>query len=219
MKIIEFENVCFRYLKQGPDVLRGISFSVEPGELALIRGVSGGGKTTTLYLAGGLLRPTGGRILYEDKPIGIGQSALSRYRRDNVGFILQKYVLINEKTALENVMLPLSGLRPAKEAKKLAMDSLSSLGIEELSARYPSELSSGQQQRVAFARAIVARPRLLLADEPTAALDPGNSRMILDMLRVYAAHGNAVLVCTHEEVLRGGEATLWRLEGGSLIKE
>ena len=180
--------------------LDGVSLTVHAGELVAVMGPSGSGKSTLLNLAGGLDQPTSGRVVVEGTHVGaMSLSAVAALRRRAVGFVFQDFNLIPSLTAVENVALPLEldGLRVGK-ARHIAMDSLEAVGIPELADRYPDNMSGGQQQRVAIARALVGDRRLVLADEPTGALDSQTGEAVLRVLRARCDAGASGLLVTHE---------------------
>jgi len=180
--------------------LRGVSLAVFPGELVAVMGPSGSGKSTLLTLAGGLDSPTSGRVLVEGQDLGAaGAAGRARLRRTSVGYVFQDFNLVPALTAAENVALPLEldGVR-ARTARGAALRALGELGIEALADRYPDQMSGGQQQRVAIARAVVGERRLVLADEPTGALDTETGEEVLRMLRGRCDAGAAGVMVTHE---------------------
>ncbi|MFI6478247.1 ABC transporter ATP-binding protein [Nonomuraea sp. NPDC050663] len=178
--------------------LRGVSLEVGAGDLVAVMGPSGSGKSTLLNLAGGLDRPTSGSVHLGEQDLAEVRD-LAALRRRSVGYVFQDRNLIDSLTAAENVMLPreLDGLSSGR-ARREAMAVLSELDAEDLAGRYPEELSGGQRQRVAIARALVGDRRLLLADEPTGALDTRTGDEILGVLRARCDAGAAVLLVTHE---------------------
>ncbi|WP_431931252.1 ABC transporter ATP-binding protein [Nonomuraea jabiensis] len=178
--------------------LKGVSLEVGAGELVAVMGPSGSGKSTLLNLVGGLERPTSGTVHIDDQDLAAVRD-LAALRRRSVGYVFQDLNLIPSLTAAENVMLPreLDGVRP-RLAREEAMVVLAEIGVEELADRFPDELSGGQRQRVAIARALVGERRLVLADEPTGALDTRTGDEILQVLRARCDAGAAVLLVTHE---------------------
>jgi len=180
--------------------LAGVDLTVEPGELVAVMGPSGSGKSTLLNIAGGLDRPTSGDVSVEGHRLGdLSRSALAALRRRHVGYVFQDLNLVPSLTAAENVALPLEldgvGLRRARRA---AMAALAEVDLEALAARFPDDMSGGQQQRVAIARALIGRRRLVLADEPTGALDSVTGEAVLRLLRSRVDAGAAGLIVTHE---------------------
>ena len=180
--------------------LDAVSLSVEPGELVAVMGPSGSGKSTLLNLAGGLDRPTSGEVAVEGAPLGgLSPRALATVRRRAVGYVFQDLNLLPALTAAENVSLPREldgiGVRSA-HAEALAM--LERFGIADVADQFPDELSGGQQQRIAIARAFIGPRRLLLADEPTGALDTVTGEEVLRLLREQCDGGAAGVLVTHE---------------------
>jgi putative ABC transport system ATP-binding protein len=180
--------------------LRGVSFRAHAGELVAVMGPSGSGKSTLLTLAGGLDQPTDGTVLVEGTDLGaLGHKERARLRRTSVGSVFQDFNLIPALTAAENVSLPLElDGRRSREAKRAARAALEEVGIGDLADRFPDQMSGGQQQRVAIARAIVGERRLVLADEPTGALDTETGEDILRLLRARCDAGAAGVLVTHE---------------------
>ncbi|GAA3123659.1 ABC transporter ATP-binding protein [Planomonospora alba] len=184
---------------QAVHALRGVSLEAAAGELVAVMGPSGSGKSTLLNVAGGLDAPTSGTVTVEGVPLaGLAAKELAALRRRHVGYVFQDLNLIPSLTAAENVMLPreLDGVR-AGQARREALEILAEVGITE-PGRFPDELSGGQRQRIAIARALVGERRLILADEPTGALDTPTGDEILGLLRARCDAGAAALLVTHE---------------------
>ncbi|MEE1784867.1 ABC transporter ATP-binding protein [Streptomyces sp. SP17BM10] len=180
--------------------LRQIDLRVNPGEFVAVMGPSGSGKSTLLTLAGGLDTPTSGQVLVEGVALGgLSRKRLAEVRRRSVGYVFQDYNLIPALTAAENISLPreLDGLS-ARAARREALAALEELGIPELADRFPDDMSGGQQQRVAIARALIGDRRLVLADEPTGALDSTTGEAVLAVLRARCDAGAAAMMVTHE---------------------
>ena len=180
--------------------LRGVSLSVDAGELVAVMGPSGSGKSTLLTIAGGLDSPTSGTVTIEGTVLGsLSRSGLAALRRRSVGYVFQDFNLIPALTAAENVALPreLDG-SSSRKARALALQALDEVGIPELADRFPDEMSGGQQQRIAIARAVVGDRRLVLADEPTGALDTETGEQVLRLLRARCDAGAAGVLVTHE---------------------
>lgn len=181
------------------EALRDVNFSVEKGEYVAIMGESGSGKTTLLNILAALDKPTGGTVLLDGKDLSkIKDSEIAAFRRDNLGFVFQDFNLLDTFSIQDNIFLPLvlAGKQPV-EMKARLMPIAQKLGIRELLQKYPYEVSGGQKQRAAVARALITNPRLILADEPTGALD---SKATDDLLRLFSeinGDGQTILVVTH----------------------
>ena len=200
--IVQLENVCKNYLqgREPVPVLHDVTMSVEQGEYIAIMGPSGSGKTTLMNLLGCLDVPTSGTYLLEDQDIGsLSDDALAEIRNKSIGFVFQHFHLLPKMTALDNVALPLlyRGV-PLKERRTRAEAALKLMGLEDRMNFYPNQLSGGQQQRVAIARAIVGSPKLLLADEPTGALDTASGIQSMDIFRRLSRRGITIIMITHE---------------------
>jgi putative ABC transport system ATP-binding protein len=180
--------------------LDAVNLSVQPGELVAVMGPSGSGKSTLLTLAGGLDVPTNGRVLVEGIDLGsLSAKQLAAVRRRSVGYVFQELNLIPALTAIENVSLPreLDGIS-VRKARAEAQTVLDEVGVGDLADRFPDDMSGGQQQRVAIARALVGSRRLVLADEPTGALDSETGESVLRVLRARCDAGAAGVLVTHE---------------------
>ena len=179
--------------------LKGVTFSVEAGEYVAIMGESGSGKTTLLNILAALDKPTGGSVLLEGKDLaGLKENALAAFRRENLGFVFQEFNLLDTFSLKDNILLPLvlSGKSAAEMERKLAPVA-SSLGIAEILQKYPYEVSGGQKQRAAAARALITDPKLILADEPTGALDSQSSADLLRVFEQMNRAGQTILMVTH----------------------
>ena len=180
--------------------LDGVDLRVDVGELVAVMGPSGSGKSTLLHLAGGLDQPQGGAVVVEGTLLGgLSAKALARLRRRSIGYVFQDLNLVPALTAAENVALPreLDGVR-ARAARREALAALEEVGIGELGNRFPDDMSGGQQQRVAIARALVGDRRLVLADEPTGALDSITGEAVMALLRQRCDAGAAGVLVTHD---------------------
>lgn len=182
------------------EALRDVSLSIERGDLIAVVGESGSGKSTLLHILGCLDEPTAGEMIFDGKKVNFKSSKkLADYRNKKIGFVLQDFGLILNETALENVCVPLlfSNTSIAK-MKKQARNSLDLMGIGKLSGKRVNQLSGGQKQRVAIARALVNDPDMILADEPTGALDSKTSAEIVDVLLQLNSKGKTVIIVTHD---------------------
>lgn len=180
--------------------LEEVSISVDPGEFVAVMGPSGSGKSTLVHLAGGLDRPTSGRVLLSGRDLSaMGAAELALALRHRVGFVFQRANLLASLTAAENVALPLEldGVKP-KAAMSSARGLLESVGLRAVADRFPDRLSGGEQQRVAIARAVVGGRSMLLADEPTGALDTLSGELVMQLLRERCATSCAVVLVTHD---------------------
>jgi len=181
--------------------LNGVSLTVEEGEFTAVMGPSGSGKSTLLNLIAGLDRPTSGGVTVGGSDLGrMGEAALARFRRDHIGFVFQFFHLLPNLTVLENVLIP-AQLRSRTSAEARGRELLEQLGIAEVANRYPAKLSGGQQQRVAIARALINQPSLLLADEPTGALDTRSGDQVMELLMALHRQGQTILLVTHDAKL------------------
>ncbi len=212
-----------REYHMGPEavrVLRGVSLTVNAGESIALIGASGTGKSTLLHLLGTLDRPTAGRVLFDGQDVaGWSDAALARLRRTEIGFVFQFYNLLGEMTALENAMLPALIQRASvPEARERAAAALHEVGLGDRRGHRPGELSGGEQQRVAVARALVGQPRVILADEPTGNLDPKTSEVIWDLfLRLQAERQLAFVIATHNHELARKADRGYRLVDGRAV--
>tara|TARA_B110000003_G_scaffold80847_1_gene82559 strand:- start:5636 stop:6301 length:666 start_codon:yes stop_codon:yes gene_type:complete len=202
-------------------VLKGIDFKVEEGELVAIMGSSGSGKSTLLNIVGMLDLLDEGQYTLDDVIIkDLDETKAARYRNKFLGFIFQSFNLINYKNALENVSLPLyyQGIK-RKERQQVALSYLERVGLKDWATHLPSELSGGQKQRVAIARAMAARPKVLLADEPTGALDTTTSYEVMDLIQKINEEGKTILVVTHEEDIAKMCKRIVRLKDGVIVED
>ena len=219
MSYIEFQNITKEYNTGGNAIfaLKDASFSVEKGELAIILGASGAGKTTALNILGGMDTATSGHVMVDGSDITTyGKKQLTQYRRTDIGFVFQFYNLVPNLTALENVEL----------ASQICNDSLNAeqtlvkVGLEQRIKNFPAQLSGGEQQRVSMARALAKNPKLLLCDEPTGALDYNTGKQILQLLQDTCRREKiTVLIITHNSALAPMADRLIQFKNGTVISE
>lgn len=219
--LIEFKNVYKIYLMGTEQVYANdnLSFTINKGEFVAIVGKSGSGKSTLMNIIGALDKPTSGQYFLQ----GIDTSSmtddeLSDIRNKYIGFIFQQYNLLPKLTLLENVELPLlyAGVN-GNERRKRALESLGRVGLREKYSQYPNQLSGGQQQRVSIARALAGKPSLLLADEPTGALDSKTSKDVLNFLKQLHQEGNTVVMITHDNSIALEAERIIRIRDGHII--
>ena len=202
-------------------VLKGINFRAEKGELVAIMGSSGSGKSTLLNILGMLDESDSGEYSLDGVPIkDLNETKAAKYRNKFLGFVFQSFNLINYKTALENVALPLYyQKKKRKERQQQAMEYLEKVGLAEWATHLPSELSGGQNQRVAIARALAAEPKVLLADEPTGALDSTTSFEVMEIIQAINDDGKTILVVTHEEDIAHMCKRIVHLKDGVIVED
>jgi len=222
MSIAKLENIhkVYHIGKIDFPALRGVSFSIEEGEFLSIAGPSGSGKTTVLNLLGCLDKPSQGKIFLEEKDVtALPTAKLADVRRKNIGFVFQTFNLIPVLTAMENVEFPLilQGQHDSKERHRLTEEILTEVGLKDFLHRRPNEMSGGQQQRVAVARALVKKPKLVLADEPTANLDSVTGKEILQlMLELNQKTSTTFVFSTHDKMVMDFARRLIRLRDGKI---
>ncbi len=223
--VLELEGICKVYNPGTPgavDVLSGVNLSVGRGEIVALVAPSGAGKSTLLHIAGLLDTASAGHVRLNGREMGVkGDSARTIARRREVGFVYQFHHLLPEFTAAENIILPqLANAIPAAEAEARAAMLLASVGMTDRAAHRPSQLSGGEQQRVAVCRALANAPRLLLADEPTGNLDPGTSDTVFAaLLTLVRETGMAALIATHNLELAGRMDRVVRLQSGQVVED
>jgi len=220
--LLRAENLTRTYRSGGLEVLalRGVSLDVPRGVLAALKGRSGSGKTTLLNLLGGLDRPDGGEVFFEGQPLSrLGEVELTRLRRQRIGFVFQSFALLPDYSAFENVelMLRLTGV-PMRQRSERARRYLHAVGLAKWANHRPDEMSGGQQQRLAIARALVTRPALILADEPTGELDSHTTHQILALFkRVVARERVTILMTTHDPLVDEYADLMFTLQDGQLL--
>ncbi len=221
--MIRIENINKIYEGDTYEIqaLKDISLNIDEGEFVSIMGRSGSGKTTLLNIIGFLDTPTSGSFYFGDIDVSkISAKRLWKYRRENIGFVFQNFALIEHNTVFENVILPLEALStPHRKAKKTVDELLERVGIKELRNKYPAQISGGQKQRVAIARALAANPRLVLADEPTGALDVDTGNEILNLFKEINEQGKTVIIVTHDEKIAAKTRRLIRLEQSVIVDD
>src|SRR5579875_3833444 len=218
--IIQIKNLMKTYKIGGETVhaLNNVSLEIKKGEFLAIIGPSGSGKSTLMNMLGCLDRPDSGEYLLEGKDIGkMNDNQLASIRNQKIGFIFQNFNLLTKLTALENVELPLlyAGVS-AKIRRETAMESLKKVGLADRAAHLPTQLSGGQQQRVAIARALAANPSILLADEPTGALDSRTSKEIMEIMQELNEIGNTIILITHDLTIAKQARRMVSIQDGQL---
>jgi len=223
--MVELVDVTKTYGEPGGagavSVLKGITLRIEPGRSVVIVGPSGCGKSTLLNIVGGLDHPTSGRVLLDGRNLAdLDDDELARIRNRQIGFVFQLHHLLPQCTVLENVLIPTLAERGGsspREVRERAKDLLARVGLEDRMSYRPGELSGGQRQRVAVARALINRPKLLLADEPTGSLDEGTSQSIAGLLAdMNRDQGVTLIVVTHSRELASRIGPVMELTGGVL---
>jgi putative ABC transport system ATP-binding protein len=205
----------------GVHALRDVDLTVEPGTMVAVMGPSGSGKSTLLTIAGSLEDPTSGEVVIGGVPLsGLTRNQRARLRRRAIGYVFQDYNLLAGLTAVENVTLPLEldGV-PARRARVAGLAALAELGLTDRAARYPDQLSGGERQRVALARAVVGERRLLLADEPSGALDSVNGEGVMRLIHTACKRGVAAVVVTHDAQLASWADRVVFLRDGRVVDQ
>ena len=223
MTVLELQQVSKHYGDGDGEVhaLRDVSLSVGAGELVAVMGPSGSGKSTLLTIAGSLEEPTSGEVAVDGRLLSaLSANDQARLRRRSIGFVFQDFNLLPGLTAEENVSLPLElDGRPLKSARQMARDALEQLGLADQETRFPDELSGGERQRVAIARAVVGDRHLLLADEPSGALDSVNAEAVMRLVRAACHGGVAGVVVTHDAQLASWADRVVFLRDGRVIDQ
>ena len=202
-------------------VLKGIDLKIKEGELVAIMGSSGSGKSTLLNIIGMLDNYDEGKYLLDKVLIkNLNETKAAKYRNKFLGFVFQSFNLINYKTAVENIALPLyyQGLA-RNERQSIAMEYLDKVGLANWSSHLPSELSGGQKQRIAIARALASKPKVLLADEPTGALDSTTSQEIMELIKQINKEGKTIIIVTHEQEIAKMCNRIITLKDGIILKD
>ncbi len=221
--MLEIKNVCKSYRDRSSvlDVLKGINLSVEEGEFLAIQGPSGAGKSTLLHILGALDEPTSGEVLFDGANLySLGESERAKFRNLRVGFVFQFFHLLPELNALENVLLPglLKSWWERKKVCNYAKALLERLGLSNRMRHLPSQLSGGEQQRLAIARALINKPQVLLCDEPTGNLDSENGKKILSLLKELNSNERVTMILvTHDSDIAANADRVIHLKDGSLL--
>ena len=202
-------------------LMNNISFSVEKGEFVAIMGTSGSGKSTCMNMIGCLDRPTKGDVIINGRNTAtMNENELATFRNKTVGFVFQQYFLLPNLNVLENVMLPLRYQKiPIEQRRERAQEALVRIGLADRLTHKPNELSGGQRQRVAIARATVTKPMLILADEPTGALDSETGHSVLDLFQEINAEGTAIVIVTHDPEIGRTAPRMVKIKDGLLSED
>ena len=215
--MIRFDQVCKRY-HSGYEALKNVTFEIAEGEMVFLTGHSGAGKSTLLHLVAAIERPNSGSVVVKGQNVGSLKSGALPYLRRNLGLIFQDHKLLFDRSAFDNVMLPLQICGDDyRESAKRARAALDKVGLLQREKANPIALSGGEQQRLCIARAIVNRPPILLADEPTGNLDADYAGEIMNIFRSFHQVGTTLLIATHDDsILRRSEARMLALKHGEL---
>jgi putative ABC transport system ATP-binding protein len=220
-KVVLASELCkiYRTGDTKVEALKNVSFEVDKGEFVVVYGSSGSGKTTLLNITGGLDKPTTGKIVVFGEDLGLrNEDFLASFRSANIGFVFQTYNLVSTLTVAENIAFPMEWTRKSEDhIKKRIEELLEKLGLQHRADHFPSQLSGGEQQRVAFARALANDPPLLLVDEPTGNLDTNTSLKIIQILQKLRDGGKTILVATHDDRIFELAKQKLCLEDGSLV--
>ena len=221
--MIKLKGVCKSYPvgDRKVEVLKNINMNIEEGEFVCIYGKSGCGKSTLLNIIGLMDRMDAGEYFIDDLDVGsLGRDKQAALRSDTIGFIFQAFHLIPDLNVFENVVVPL-GYRgvPKKDRKKRGEELLGMVGLQERKTHYPSQLSGGEQQRTAIARALAANPRIIVADEPTGNLDSQNGKIVMDLLKGLNEKGITIIVVTHDISLESYASKVITLSDGEIIND
>lgn len=222
--VISMRNIIKRYYIGQPNelqILNGISLDIYEGEFVSIVGASGSGKSTLMNMIGALDRPTEGKYFLNDTDISsLKDKQLSRIRNREIGFVFQQFNLISRTSALKNVEVPMMYAKvPRKERSAKAMALLKTVGMDDRSSHKPNELSGGQKQRVAIARALANDPSIILADEPTGALDTKTGHMVMDIFHELHKQGKTIVLITHSPELASETQRIITISDGSVISD
>lgn len=221
--MIRMSNICKVYAGDTYRItaLDDINLDINNGEFVSIMGRSGSGKTTLLNILGFLDKPTSGCFIFDNVDVSeISVKKMWKLRRKNVGFVFQNFALIENNTVFENTILPLQAINiPCKKAIKRTEEILERVGIYDLKNKYPGQISGGQKQRVAIARALIGNPKIILADEPTGALDSETGNEIMDIFKEVNKDGKTVVIVTHDEKIAAKTKRCIRLEDAKVLED
>lgn len=220
MSFIQLKNISVQFGKKNNkmQVLKQVNFFVEQGEFVAIMGKSGCGKTTLLNVLGTLLEPAEGEYEFDNLSVRqMNERQKAAFRNENMGFVVQHFALVEDMTVYDNIALPLTYQKlPQSQIRKRVEEILVELDIAEQKNKFPHELSGGQKQRVAIARAIVTNPKLILADEPTGALDEENGNLIMEILEKFHQKGVTIIMVTHDAELAGKASRIVHIRDGEI---
>jgi len=218
--VLELKNIVKSYIMgdETQVILKGINFAVAKGEFVSILGPSGSGKSTMMNIIGCLDTPTSGELFISGKKIADeSEKKLSQIRNKEIGFVFQQFQLLPRLTAEQNVELPLIYAKiSASKRRSIASEVLDKVGLSDKKKHYPRQLSGGQQQRVAIARALATSPSILLADEPTGALDQTTGHQVIDLFKELNAEGNTIIMITHDEQIAQNASRIVHILDGNL---
>ena len=220
--LIEAKNLTKEYIRGRKEVVTAVNdvdLQIQRGKLVMVTGPSGSGKSTLLNILSGLDKPTEGKVIYNDEDIsGWDEERLAQFRQDHIGFIFQNWELIRTLTALENIESPLYPVKiKSKEIRTRAISLLKQVGLWDKVDNYPDELSGGEQQRIGIARALVGKPRIIFADEPTGNLDVDNAASVMRLLKSFTKRDTSILVVTHNEDLKRYADTSYKMSAGRFM--
>lgn len=223
MALIELKNITKTYVLGSEPVhaLKGLSLSIEAGEYIAIMGTSGSGKSTLMHIIGCLDKPTSGEYSLNNQAVqNLDEDELAIVRNRTIGFIFQQFNLLPQMSALQNVVLPLTYAASLKEERvKRGEEVLRLVGLGDRLSHKPTQLSGGQQQRVSIARALANRPKILLADEPTGALDSHTAQEIMNLVGEQVKNGTTVVLVTHDADIAGHANRIVRVKDGEIISD
>ncbi|MBT3385641.1 MAG: ABC transporter ATP-binding protein [Prolixibacteraceae bacterium] len=218
--MLQLENITKKYTKENQTILalNGVTLKASEGEFVVVSGASGSGKTTLLLAAGGLLKPSSGKIQINSTDIyNLTQEERSVFRANNIGFVFQQYHLIPYLTIIENVKVPMLANK-SNISDKEVIELIDSLGLKDRLHHIPAELSAGEKQRTALARALLFKPKILLADEITGNLDPENIEIVMNRLADFKNSGGTILLVTHDKEVSKKADRIVYLEKGEILR-